>query len=119
MQQIDSIISLSATYYTPVTEIEQDKVAALAASITANGWVGAPVIVDGDTAITGSHRLVAREVAEMEVIPVVEVSDLCTAYGIDWLEVLEVNGYDLRAAAREVGFGLPIEVVDYLGYDVE
>lgn len=116
---IEAITTYSYTDYAPVNDVDPSKVDALAAAMELLGWSGAPIVVDGDSAITGSHRLAARAQAELETIPVVEISAICEVCEIDWLEMLEVNSFDLRLAAIEVGSLLPSAVVEYLGYDAE
>lgn len=104
---------------------------ALAADMEACGWAGSPIVVDGDNALTGSHRIAAAELCKTEginvPIPCVEVADLCALYGLDWAtKVTEweeaLPGPFARPwyeAAAEVKRLLPAEVVEYLGYDVD
>lgn len=41
---------------------DYEKLAEIEASMAANGWVGAPIVTDGEyDALTGSHRIVAAE----------------------------------------------------------
>lgn len=54
--------------YAPVNDCDPDKVAEIAASIKANGWIGAPVLVCEAHCqmVTGSHRLAALQAIESE-----------------------------------------------------
>jgi hypothetical protein len=40
---------------------DREKVDTLVSSMIADGWVGAPVVVDGYSALTGVHRLAAAD----------------------------------------------------------
>ena len=51
--------------YNLINDVDQDKVQALAQSIHKNGWIGCPILVNGDELLTGSHRVAAlRMIAE-------------------------------------------------------
>lgn len=102
---------------------DEQKVADLVRQMSAHGWQGAPLVVHGDTAVTGSHRITAaREVLDAtgrEVqIPRVEIADVCDAYGIDWDAVMDEADMDVLTAAQMVADRLPADVVDYLGMDL-
>ena len=45
--------------YALINDVDTDKVTALANNMLANGWRGAPILVYGETLLTGSHRLAA------------------------------------------------------------
>lgn len=72
--------------------------AAIAASMAAHGWQGAPVVIDdrmlgeGGYLITGHHRNAAAQ-ATGTAIPVVTLADLCAACGTD-LEAFCDGSYD-------------------------
>ena len=106
----------------PLHEVrDAEKLAGLMDSMTASGWVGAPVVVDGDWAITGAHRIAAamrlwnHERIDIP-IPRVEISDLCAVYGLDWAAHVEDSG-DWYEAIRTIAERLPAVVVEYLGLD--
>jgi hypothetical protein len=105
----------------PVHGVTDDsKLAALAASMEEHGWIGAPILVDGEQALTGSHRHAAANKTDTE-IPCVEVRDLCQAYGIDWDALLDqqpLGIYMCYDAAEELADLLPADVVTYLGLDL-
>jgi len=94
------------------------KVERLAADMAARGWQGPPVVVDGDWALTGSHRIAAhmllwdRDGIDVR-IPRVQIGDLVTAAGWDW----QADVADWDMAIRELSLGLPADLVDYLGLD--
>jgi hypothetical protein len=53
---------------------DEDKLAALVASLLANGWQGVPVVADGDCLMTGSHRWHAvKQIERMHEIDTPEV----------------------------------------------
>lgn len=95
------------------------KLAALVSDMTQRGWMGAPVVVLGDQALTGSHRIMAAIDADYVPIPRVQVDALCETYGIDWVELRDEHGDDWYAAAAALRDLLSQEVVEYLGYDVD
>ena len=55
------ILSLSI-----INEVDEDKVRALAESMVAEGWKGCPILVYGDSLLTGSHRLAALKLIRDE-----------------------------------------------------
>lgn len=62
--------------YTTWHEVtDTDKLESLVASMTVNGWAGAPLVADNDQLLNGSHRWVAAEQAgiEAEVIDIREL----------------------------------------------
>lgn len=94
----------------------------LIASMTANGWTGAPIVVISredaiPLAVTGSHRLAAAGSLDLEV-PVVELRDVFTSVGKDELGDLFAEGHSNYDALVRAVQELPIEVVDYYGLDV-
>lgn len=129
MQTIEEAIeSITETRSFGVDQLHEiydpTKVAALMDSMEATGWQGVPIVVDGEQALTGSHRIAAvdrlwnREGIEVP-IPRVEISDLCELYGIDWNTVRREYDGDTYQAAASLRTELPREVVDYLGFDVD
>ena len=72
---------------------DEAKLAEIESSMAANGWVGAPIVTDGEyQALTGSHRLVAaqhvndrweqgEDVKHIE-IPTIDIRDIWTEAGI-------------------------------------
>jgi len=47
-----------------------------------DGWIGPPLVVDGEQALTGAPRYDGAQAAEVAV-PRVQASDLAAAFGID------------------------------------
>jgi len=45
--------------YSPINEVSPDKVDKLVESMLERGWIGCPILVYGESLITGSHRLAA------------------------------------------------------------
>lgn len=103
----------------PVHEVtDTDKLAAITASMQANGWTGAPIIADRSIsqALTGSHRLPAAEAAGIDA-HVIDIHDLCAEHDVDWDLLVEQHG-DWCEAARWLGFYLPSEVMAAYGLDI-
>lgn len=61
-------------YYTTINDTDSTKVSGLVDSMLNNGWVGAPILVYGESLITGSHRLAALNVIE-EMVNDMEIDD--------------------------------------------
>lgn len=84
--------------YNLINEVSQSKVHSIAESILKNGYVGCPILVNGEELITGSHRVAAlRQIAKSgENLDVLndyvaeDVSDIVQA-AFDRFE--EENGY--------------------------
>lgn len=93
------------------------KLAALTESMEAHGWVGAPIVVDGDQALTGAHRIRAAAAAWVD-IPRIGVAELADAHGIDWDALLDEHRRDWYRAAIALAELLPAAVVDALGMDL-
>jgi hypothetical protein len=100
--------------------IDSDKVHALATSMTERGWVGAPIVVDGDRALTGTHRLAAVRMVQDEgydlAWPAVEIADLCAEHGLSWTAIREDN-IDWYGAVVQVSDLLPADVCAAYGLD--
>lgn len=121
MQEIARIAEASTTAYTPMHEVtDPAKVLEIAADMAAHGWRGAPLLVDGDDALTGTHRLAAirhlwgeqgLEVAAL-VVTVDEVLDVAGLDRSD-LECCD-DAYERTQFLAEV---LPSEMTVYLGLD--
>lgn len=81
------------------------KVSYLAESIALHGWVGPPLVCDGENLLTGVHRYAAwRRLNRPDgELPTVDVADLFAAQGRDWVYVLHT---------------LPDAVIDAFGIDV-
>jgi hypothetical protein len=102
------------------------KTVRLVADMRARGWQGPPLVVDGENALTGSHRLAAvRELLENDVqirVQLVEITEVCKRFGVDWQVHLLDYGHLGRNAYFEGVRGLPRvlppEVVKYLGLDL-
>lgn len=120
---IDALAEWCTTFPTPAHQADDaDRLAALRASMDENGWVGAPVLVDGEQALTGSHRITAAAREMLDAIPRVEVRDLAAAYGIDWDALVADQCGDETLlwyrAAIELADLLSADVVAYLGMDL-
>lgn len=73
-------------------DIDQDKVNEIMASLEQNGWQGAPIVVWGDTLITGNHRYAACQALDTE-------PEIITLE-----EVFEEDGVDFSATHEECGY---------------
>jgi hypothetical protein len=108
------------THYAPRHDVyDPAKRDQIAADMTANGWQGAPVVADTETAqaITGSHRVSAARLAEAE-IPAVDIFDLADAAGIDLYDLIDTYG-TLEGALPRFCADLPADVRDAYGLDID
>lgn len=90
-------------------------VAELAASMEANGWQGAPLVLLGESELlTGAHRHTAYvEVFGSDYgIPTVLLEDLFTDAGLDLATVMEDEGCEY------IGDGYTVEVIDHLPVEI-
>jgi hypothetical protein len=73
--------------YLPVNDTDETRVEELVKSMLVNGWVGCPILVLGESLLTGSHRLaalhkIAEEYPEARVLTqevAEDVSDIINA----------------------------------------
>ena len=84
--------------YAPVNGVEAAKVAELAESMLAHGWVGCPILVVGESLLTGSHRLaalkmIAAEHPEAEVLGQDVAEDVTEIVEAKLAEFEGENGY--------------------------
>lgn len=106
---------------------DQDKLESLVASMAANGWVGDPIVVDGEDALTGSHRLAAAEIVndrweagddvQFVEIETVDLDEVFAEAGIDLVQTMEAApaGYDFYLEVVSV---LPQSLRDAYGIDM-
>lgn len=70
-------------YFAAINDVDQNKVNEIKESIKANGFIGCPILICGESLITGSHRLTAlQQLAEQEdneEIDYIGVRDLIVA----------------------------------------
>lgn len=52
--------------YSLINDVNEDKVNEIAESIKVNGFVGCPILVASEQLITGSHRLAALKLLDMQ-----------------------------------------------------
>ena len=84
--------------YAPVNGVDAAKVAELAESMLAHGWVGCPILVVGESLLTGSHRLaalrkIAEEHPEAHVLRQDVAEDVTEIVGAKMAEFEDANGY--------------------------
>lgn len=87
---------------------DRAKVAAIAESLERDGWVGAPVVVYDSgvlTAVTGTHRLAACEIAGIQA-PTITLAEIFAECGLDLAEIENDCDYDIA------------QIVNYLPADV-
>jgi ParB-like chromosome segregation protein Spo0J len=109
-----------ATSYTPRHEVrDQAHRDQIAASMTEHGWTGAPIVADTECwqAITGSHRLNAARMAEID-IPAVDIFDLADAAGVDLYDLIGTYG-TLEDALPRFCAEVPSHVRDAYGLDID
>lgn len=92
------------------------KLAALIEDMTENGWRGAPLVVDGEQALTGSHRYWAALETWID-IPRVDIEDVCDLFGVDWSGHCD-EWEDTHDRYINIADKLPAEIVEYLGLDM-
>lgn len=97
--------------------VDVEKYETLVADMEENGWKGAPLVVECEQALTGSHRYWAAT-ETFTGIPRIDVTDLCDLFDADWDTLKNDHGGDWWEAARYLDEVLPREVVDYLGLDL-
>ena len=56
--------------YNLINDVEEDKVNAIAESMKKDGYVGCPILIYGESLLTGSHRLAALRKLEEEGVDV-------------------------------------------------
>jgi len=70
-------------YFAAINDVDQNKVNEIKESIKANGFIGCPILICGESLITGSHRLTAlQQLAgqeDNEEIDYIGVRDLIVA----------------------------------------
>jgi hypothetical protein len=95
---------------------DEAKITALIESMEADGWKGAPLVVDGDQLLTGMHRYEATRRLEWrwQDVPVIEIADVFEEAGLDYQAAMQEAGYDLVTALCE----LPEAVRDEYGIDI-
>ena len=117
MQIADLAETTTSLPMPPHDATDADKLTALVESMEGHGWIGAPLLVDGEQALTGSHRIAAAARTNVVEIPRVEVRDLCAAHDLDWDTLLIEQG-DWYWAGIELADLLPADVVAELGLDL-
>ena len=95
--------------YEPVNEVESAKVQDIKESIRTNGWVGAPILVHGESLLTGSHRLAAlaalyEEDYEHEVFSQDIAADVTEIVESSLLAFEEENDYMPNIDYRNIGW---------------
>ena len=93
-------------YFEPINEVVLDKVNEIAESIKANGFIGCPILVYGETLMTGSHRLMAlRKVAETQDISEMIVAEDVTEIVDEAIRNFEEeNGYTPDVRLDDIGW---------------
>ena len=101
-------------YFAQINEVDQNKVDEIKESIKANGFIGCPILICGESLITGSHRLTAlKQLAEQEdndEIDYIGVRDLIVAADVTDLvdeamrKFEEENGYTIDIQFDNIGW---------------
>lgn len=100
--------------YTPINEVDNEKVTEIANSIKKNGWVGCPILVFNDSLLTGSHRLAALkklyeeldfdELEEMNFYNMEVAEDVSDIVDENYDEAVEELGYCPEIDYRNIGW---------------
>lgn len=105
------------------------KVAELSASMEAHGWIGAPIVTDGDfQALTGVHRLAAlkdlydraeRFEAEdrIEEFPTIDIRDIWIEAGMTE-DIDDILKYETVDEYLEIVNALPVAIRQEYGLDL-
>lgn len=114
--------------YPLINEVDPDKVSSLAQSMLANGWQGAPILVYGESLLTGSHRLAAlRQIAndidtcDADVLHqdvAEDVTDIVIAAIERRAEGLGVEPYDVSIDYDNIGWILEGTVYEMYKNDI-
>lgn len=100
----------------------EEHLAILIQSMRDYGWQGPPIVVYGQIALTGSHRLAAVAMLRAEgvdvEIPTVDIADVCTVCAVDWEAHCEEWEHHTDDRDIMIATKLPDEVVEYLGLDL-
>ena len=101
-------------YFAAINDVDQNKVDEIKESIKANGFIGCPILICGESLITGSHRLTAlKQLAEQEdndEIDYIGVRDLIVAADVTDLvdeamrKFEEENGYTIDIQFDNIGW---------------
>lgn len=100
------------------------KVAAIAASLARDGWVGAPLVTWGDEhLLTGAHRYAAARLADWQdtEIPTIDIADVCAEAGLDWDAIVAeelLAGLDDPILGRVLDARLPAATRERYGIDI-
>jgi len=96
---------------TLINEIDTDKRDALVASMLKDGWVGCPILVNGDTLLTGSHRLAALHCIN-DMVTSGEIDDAPVLYAEVAADVSEIVDERYSRFAEENGYERDIDYSD-------
>lgn len=100
---------------------DEAKVIVLAAHIKRHGWQGAPLVVEGDRLLTGTHRYAACQLLGMGdgEIPTIAVADLFAEAGLDFAATFaDEDRGDWYHAMVWTLEALPAAVRDEYGIDI-
>lgn len=75
---------------------DEGKLAELIASMTTDGWIGAPLVADDDQLLTGSHRYVAARAVGIEA-PVIDIRELVP----NWDDLITESPYSSVIAIED------------------
>ena len=88
--------------YLDECELVEEKIAYISGWMADLGWVGVPIVVDGEQALTGSHRLTAARIVNQRWeagddvrrvdVPTVTLAELYELAGLDYLTTSEAQG---------------------------
>lgn len=82
---------------------DEDKIESLVESLEDGGWDGLPILVNGDQALTGAHRIEASRRADMDKIPVKEIAEAIEEFGEDPLDYQDGWGQYQFQQLQEIG----------------
>ena len=100
---------------------DNEKVRKIAKSIGANGWVGAPMVTDGDLLITGVHRYAALRQIDCEDMlydVTIPIQDIIEDYDAQIEERMD-DGDEWYEAMKATVAGLDTSTREYYGLDAD
>lgn len=101
---------------------DEEKLQSLIKTIEQDGWIGAPLVHDGNILITGVHRYAAvKELGWIDYeIPTIEITEVFDEAGLDYDELWQQEGEPTVDEPAYVYLleALPTEISDKYGIDL-
>lgn len=99
------------------------KVTRIAKSIEENGWIGAPMVADGELLITGVHRYAALEELDMTMDAerdyIIDIRNLIEDYDAKIEERMSEDGDEWYEAMKAIVAELGVDTQTEYGLDAD